>query len=85
MHDVNSFRFVFLVKSFENRSRGENQNKERKTPSSMLIKSLLSLTLILGLNCVSLGMTRINKLGKAVRRTRQIKEEKFELFIGGNR
>lgn len=52
-------------------NRKENQNNKRTASLLLLIECLLSLTLILGLNCVSLGMTRINKLWGVLLKTNQ--------------
>jgi hypothetical protein len=66
---------------FDYSTERNNQNNER---TSLLIECLLSLTLISGLNCVSLGMTRINKLWGGDRKTNQFLNIDKEDFIGGN-
>ena len=50
----NHFKFDYSTK--------KKKSRQRRESTSMLIKCSLSLMLISGLNCVSLRMTRINKL-----------------------
>lgn len=76
MHTLRRFSF-FVVSTkridlkFDYNTKKKNQNNERTTSMLFLIECLLSLTLISRLNCVSLGMTRINKLWGGEQTTNQ--------------